>query len=141
MGFWDSSNFYWGVAFLCLIGLVLMINLNGINNRTVVNLENSSYNFTMLDQYYLNSSSGNPNDTFVGVHEPDTNRIWVATDNRSIWEFISTCSHEVQHLKYDLNNDLTTEEQHQRMEGLNDTIWPWNWHTECIKLVPQRLKL
>jgi len=124
---------------LCLIGLVSLIPLPGVSAETEVIFEGESYDF-----YLVNDSSVSDDAEVWGVHDMVTNEISVATKGLGVYPFMETCSHEVQHLQYDIEGDrtgdhLTTVEEHKRMDGLRSDWFPWSWETQCIGLLPERL--
>jgi len=77
----------------------------------------------------------------LGSHSMVSNRIEIATDQQGLLRFVSTCSHEVQHFKFDVrdkkrSDPLTTPEEHRRMP---DYFLPWNWNRQCVSLADNRV--
>lgn len=122
-----------------LIGLILLIPLPGVSADTSLVFEGENYNFTLVDDSSVSSDA-----EVWGTHDISTNDIRVATEGLGVWPFMETCSHEVQHLQYDIEggktgNHLTTPEEHERMDGFRSDWFPWSWETQCIGLVPERM--
>jgi len=125
---------------LIFIWIVLFIPMPGVNAETSIDVQDESYSVEFLN------SSTLPDGDYWGSHDMMSNEIRLATGWLPTYQFMSTCSHEVQHLEYDLEGDrtgdhLTTVEEHERMSGLGDRILPWNWEVQCVSLLPNRFNL
>jgi hypothetical protein len=125
---------------IIVLWIILFVPVPGLNGETEITVIDESYNVKFLE------SSTLPEGDHSGSHNIMTGEIRIATGWKPTYSFMSTCSHEVQHLKFEImdeNRDsfLTTEEEHQRMHGLGSKLLPWNWEHECLGLLDNRFNL
>jgi hypothetical protein len=128
---------------MIIIGTFVLIGLTplgGIDKETSISYEGESYKVSFVDSQSL-SSSGYQG----GGYDPVTNDIRIATGgfNGGFLPFMTNCNHEVRHLKFTVGNidrqdKISYEEQHERMEGLGHSMWPWNWQKQCVNLLDDR---
>jgi hypothetical protein len=133
----DIAEFF---GFLVVLWIVLFLPVPGFNGETEIAVKGDSYSVELLEDSTL------PEGDYSGSHDIMTGEIRIATGWSPIYSFMSTCSHEVQHLEFEImdeNRDgfLTTEEEHQRMHGLGSKLLPWNWEHECLGLLDNRFNL
>ena len=116
-----------------LFWVLLFIPLPGIDKTTSITVQGEEYGVKFLYNSTL------PEGDYWGSNDIISGETRLATRWLPTIQFISTCSHEFQHLKFELDQpELTTEEEHERMDGLQDSILPWNWQPECIGLLDER---
>jgi len=125
---------------IIVLWIILFAPLPGVNGETEVTVMDESFSVELLEISTL------PEGDYVGSHNIMTGEIRIATGWKPTYSFMSTCSHEVQHLEFEImdeNRDgfLTTEEEHNRMSGLGDKLLPWNWEHECLGLLDNRFNL
>lgn len=128
------------ILYFSIIGSLLFVTIfpfYGVNAVASVTIDGNSYEVELQDGNTL--ESGN----YIGGQNILTNEIKIATGRRGLLSFMNTCSHELRHLKYDLKDQnredpLTTEEEHELMNGLGSNWFPWNWQKQCLSLVPER---
>lgn len=121
-------------VFTGLVGLLLMFPLPGVDVDTEIEVQGESFDIELVSTPTLDSGN------HWGMHDIISHNMRIATGSKGLVPFLSTCSHELYHLEYDLEDEdredpLTTEEEHELMPF---TWYPWNWKIECFQIVPAR---
>lgn len=121
-----------------IIGLLSLVSLPGVNNETSFTYMNDSSTIILENKSFVDIHNGQK---AFGVHNMLSDETRIATKGYSLSGFLSTCSHEVKHFKFDVEDQkkidpLTEPEEHNLM---GNTFLPWNWEKECVALVPERM--
>jgi len=113
--------FFSAILLVGLVGLLLRQPLSGVDRNVSFSYQNRNLTLDMKDQYLLE-------DKYAGTFDEGTDTVIIATQDRSIWDFTSTCSHELAH----------AEDFSQSHEDMNEFDYPWNWKPKCLDLLKYR---
>ena len=124
------------IVIISIIGLLLLIPLPGTNSTQTFNISGKQVDFILI------------NDSEIKVEEEDWNawgeynllheEVKLATNGLPVFQFMSTCSHEVYHVKTPETGGAV---DHENMDTIFGFVPPWNWESECFQLLDNRLWL
>lgn len=113
--------FFSSLLLIGLAGLLLRQPLDGVDREVSFSYQNSELTLELKDQYLL--EDGN-----AGTYDVMTDEVIIATQGRSIWNFMALCSHELEH----------AQEFSKRHSEFQDFSRPWNWKIKCFDLLKYR---
>lgn len=121
-----------------VLGLLGLVPLPGVDSTHNISYNGTNAELHLVDQQFLGEHDGLE---VLGTHNMVSDRIEIATDNHGLLRFLSVCSHEVKHFKFDVedrkkSDPLIESEEHELM---GNTFLPWNWESSCVNLVPERM--
>jgi len=133
-----GADFFAATFTISTIFLLTLIPLPGTNFESQATVQKQTANIEVKDSVFLEEDS-----KVVGTHDMVSDNIVLASGSKSTLQFLSLCNHEVRHFKFDVadrqrEDPLTTEEEHEKMSGLGDSVFPWNWQESCLKVTGQR---
>ena len=128
------------LVFVVVLVSVFFLPYYGVDKDTSMTINGSSYQVELQDGATLESGD------YLGSHDILSNEIKIATGQQGFLSFMNTCSHEVRHLKFDLEDvnredPRTSQEEHELMNGWGSNYLPWNWQIQCFYLLPDRVGL
>lgn len=117
--------------------LIMLIPFFGVSETTSISVQDQNYTVEFIEEPTL------PEGDYTGSHDIVSGKITIATGGKGVLPFMTTCSHEVRHLRFDLEDidredKLSTDEEHKKMSGLGSNFLPWNWQKECFGLLDER---
>lgn len=120
-------------TFLLLVLLFFLFPLPGVSSTQYLNVSNVSTSVELVDVRDLSSNEDGLGTwgEYRGIGDGEA-EVVVATRGWPLFQFLSVCSHELQHVQ-----GLS----HSEMSVVGDFIVPWEWERECLGLVDSRLAL
>jgi len=109
------------LLFVGFVGLLLRQPINGVDRDVSFSYQNRDLTLDMKDQYLLEAK-------YDGTFDEGTDTVIIATRDKSIWNFMDTCSHELEHVK----------DFGKRHSEFQDYSRPWNWKVKCFNLLKYR---
>lgn len=121
---------------ISIIGLLSLIPLPGTSSTQTFNISSEQVDIILIDQpsIKVEEEEWNALGEYNLLHE----EVKLATDWLPLAQFMSTCSHEVYHVK---TPEIGGSEDHKNMGLVFGFMPPWNWESECVKLLDNRLWL
>lgn len=109
------------IFFIGLAGFLLRQPIQGVNREVSFSYQNRKLTLDLRDQKLLEGK-------YAGTFDEGTDTVIIATSNRSIWQFMDTCSHELSH----------AEDFSRPHSDMPDFDYPWNWKAKCLDLLKYR---
>jgi len=123
---------------LWVLALFSIAPLPGVKSTDTLSFEDGDYTFNLVKENSLDVEYADFRS--IATLSLLEDEVTIATGSRGLFDFMSTCSHEVKHIEF-IGDDLTEEEEHDRMSQIGGWIMPWDWESECVYLLDDRLFL
>lgn len=116
------------ISLVSMIALTLFLGFIEFSSRftTSINFQNKSHSIEMINK--KNIQCGKPS---VGCW--NGKKIIISSKDRSWYEIVNICTHELKHLKL----GFTEEKDHEiisKMYVFETEFYPWNYEKKCLKV-------
>ena len=130
-----------------IIGVLFLIPLPGVDSsqnlsissseiKEVTGQDSKEINFILIDESEIVVEDEEWN--ALGEYDLLNEELTLATKHITSFGFMSTCSHEIKHVK---TPETGGPEIHDEMNTVLGFVMPWDWETECFYLLDNRLNI
>lgn len=136
-----SLGFETYLAAVFLLAL-FVVPLPGVQKETSIQVGDEDIEFELHENHTIYDGAIGRT-YYLDGGSPRFAKIHVATDWRPLWDYLSTCSHEVKHVKLERSGKEEHEIIHnQEVLGvLGGVLPPWAWERQCFNVLDDRLFL
>lgn len=136
LGYDITNIFLFSIILFLIVQLVMLIPLPGTTSSENIDVQGQNTSFKLINQTEIKVETIENN--ALGQYNILKQKVTIATDTHSMYGFLSTCSHEVKHVK---TPEKTGEELHKELNTFAGYLMIWDWEAECINLVDNRLNI
>lgn len=135
----ERKKVFWRIVMVfSAIWFISLLPIPGVDSSENINISDEEIKVSMIKESSIEVVNKDWN--ALGEYNIVNQEITLATDYLPLFQFFSTCSHEIKHVNFH-GKSMTTEEEHDRINQIGGWIMPWDWEKNCLQLLDNRLNL